>query len=120
MRLLFQFGMILLALPLMAQSNAGELRVKVVDPNGLAVKAGITLSSSAPELHRSLLTDGTGYVSARNLPFGSYQLIVESEGSLRFAGLVEIRSVLPTEYVVKLSIAAMSTAVDVRCGKSFA
>jgi hypothetical protein len=105
--------MILLALPLMAQSNAGELRVKVVDPQGLGVKAVVTLSSAAPELHRSLLRDGTGYASARNLPFGSYQLMVESEGFSPFRGLIEIRSVLPTEYLVKLSIAAMSTAVNV-------
>jgi len=97
----------------MAQSNAGELRLKVSDPHGLAVRAAVTLSSDAAQLHRSLTTDDSGLISARNLPFGRYQLQVESEGFSPFSGIIEIRSALPTEYVVKLSIAALSTAVNV-------
>ncbi len=113
MRLLLHFGILLLALPLLAQSNVGELRLKVVDPHGLGVKASVTLSSDAVELHRSLLTDDAGLLTARNLPFGLYQLRAESEGFSPLSGIIEIRSALPTEYLVKLSIAAMSTAVNV-------
>ena len=113
MRRLIHLGIVLLALPLFAQSNAGELRLKVADPHGLGVKASITLSSDAAQLHRSLVTDDAGYLTARNLPFGPYQLRVESDGFSPFAGIIEIRSALPTEYLVKLSIATMSTAVDV-------
>jgi hypothetical protein len=97
----------------MAQSNAGELRLKVADPHGGGVKASVSLSSEAAQLHRSLVTDDSGLAAARNLPFGPYQLKVESEGFAPFSGLIEIRSALPTEYLVKLSIAAMSTAVNV-------
>jgi len=112
-RLLIHAGILLLALPLMAQSNTGELRLKVADPHGLGAKASVTLNSDGAQLHRSLSTDDSGLLTARNLPFGLYQLTVESEGFSPFSGPVEIRSALPTEYLVKLSIAAASTAVDV-------
>ncbi len=113
MRWLLHFAIVLLALPLFGQSNAGELRLKVADPHGLAVKASITLSSEVAQLHRSLVTDDGGSVMARNLPFGPYRLKVESEGFSPFVGTIEIRSAVPTEYLVKLSIAAISAAVDV-------
>ena len=105
-----------MALPLSAQSNAGELRLKVADPHGLGVKAAVTLSSDATQLHRSLVTDDAGLLTVRNLLFGPYQLRVESEGFSPYSGLIEIRTALPTEYLVKLSIAALSTAVNVTVG----
>jgi hypothetical protein len=106
-------GAVLLALPLFGQSNEGELRLKVVDPHGLGVKASVSLSSDAAQLHRSRVTEESGSVSIRNLPFGPYRLSVEGGGFSLFSGLIEIRSALPTEYLIKLSIAAVSSAVDV-------
>ena len=108
--------MALLAMPLSAQSNAGELRLKVADPHGLGVKAFVALSSDATQLQRRLVSDEGGLLTVRNLPFGRYQLKVESEGFSAFSGLIEIHSALPTEYLVKLNIAAISTAVNVTAG----
>ncbi|MGC1452762.1 MAG: TonB-dependent receptor [Candidatus Sulfotelmatobacter sp.] len=113
LRWLLYLGIVVLAPMLFAQSNAGELRLKVADPHGLGVKASIALSSEAAALHRRLETDDSGLLTARNLPFGPYQLKVESDGFSPFSGIIEIRSALPKEYLVKLSIAAVSTAVDV-------
>lgn len=113
MRLGLHIGILLFALPLAAQSNAGELRLKVVDPNSLGVKASVTLSSDAAQLRRSIATDDAGLLTARNLAFGRYRLQVESEGFSTYTGMIEIRSALPKEYVVRLSIAALSTAVNV-------
>src|SRR5579863_5182427 len=113
LRRLLQLGILLIALPMMAQSNAGELRLRVADPHGLGLRATITLSSDAAQLRRSLVTDESGLLAARNLPFGLYHLVVESEGFSTYSGFLEIRSALPTEYAVKLSIAATSTAVNV-------
>jgi outer membrane cobalamin receptor len=113
LRWLLHVGIALLALPLWAQSNLGELRLKVADPHGLGVKASITLSSEAVQLHRSLITDDAGLLSVRNLPFGPYQLRVESNGFSAYSGRIEIRTALPTEYLIKLSIASTSTAVNV-------
>ncbi len=110
---MLHFGLILLAFPLWAQSNAGELRLKAVDPHGLGVKGTITLSSNAEQFNRSLDTDDAGVLTIRNIPFGPYRLKVESEGFQAFSGIIEIRSAAPTEYLVKLSLAAISTAVNV-------
>jgi hypothetical protein len=102
-----------LTIPLRAQSNAGELRLKVSDPDGLAVKATIELSSDATQFRRSLRTDDTGAISARNLLFGRYRLQVRQEGFAPYEGSVEIRSALPIELLIKLGVATASTAVNV-------
>jgi outer membrane cobalamin receptor len=107
------FGLLFLALPLLAQSNTGELRLRVTGPDGIPLKAAIDLSSDAIRFHRSFSSDDSGAVVTRNLPFGRYRLRVECESFSPFDGLVEIHSALPTEYVVRLSIAALSTAVNV-------
>jgi hypothetical protein len=112
-RPLLHLGILFLALPLLAQSNAGELRLKVTGPDGLALKASIELSSDALQFHRSFSTDDSGQLIARNLPFGLYRLQVQRESFSPFDGRIEIRSALPTEYLIKLSLAAVSTAVDV-------
>jgi hypothetical protein len=107
------FGILFLALPLLAQSNAGELRLKVTGPDGLPIRASIELSSDAIQFHRSFSTDDSGDLITRKLPFGRYRLRVERESFSPFDDLIEIHSALPTEYVVKLNIAALSTAVNV-------
>ena len=113
MRWALHFGILFLALPLLAQSNAGELRVRVTGPDGLPIKASVELSSDATQFHRSFSTDDSGDLVARNLPFGRYRLRVQRESFSAFDGIIEIHSALPTEYVVKLNIAALSTAVNV-------
>ncbi len=116
MRSLLHLGILCVALPLLAQSNAGELRLKVTGPDDLPLKASAELSSDALQFHRSFSTDDSGQFIARNLPFGRYRLQVQRESFSPFDSLIEIHSALPTEYVVKLSIAALSTAVNVTAG----
>jgi hypothetical protein len=99
--------------PLLAQSNSGELRLAVTDPDGLGVKSSVELSSDATQFHRNYSTDASGGLTARNIPFGLYHIQVEREGFSTFSGLREVRSVRPIEYIVKLSIAAMSNAIQV-------
>jgi hypothetical protein len=112
-RKLLHLGILLIALPLLAQSNAGELRLKVTGPDGLPLKASIDLSSDALQFHRSFSTDDSGQVIARTLFFGRYRLQVRSESFSAYDGIIEIHSALPTEYVVTLKVAALSTAVKV-------
>ncbi|MCU1302647.1 MAG: TonB-dependent receptor plug [Candidatus Sulfotelmatobacter sp.] len=118
MRKLLNFGILLLALPLLAQSNAGELRLKVRGPDGLPLKAFVELSSDALEFHRSFSTDDAGELVTRNLLFGPYRLQVRSESFSAYDGIIEIHSLLPIEYVIKLNIAALSTAVNVTAGST--
>jgi len=97
--------------PLLAQSNSGELRLKVTDADSLGVKSSVELSSDATQFHRNYSTDASGGLTARNIPFGLDHIQVEHEGFSTFSGLIEVRSAVPIEYIVKLSIAAMSTAI---------
>ncbi len=112
-RLWFHLGIFFLALPLLAQSNAGELRLKVTGPDGLPLKASADLSSEAIQFHRSFSADDTGQLIVRNLPFGPYRLKVQDPGFAPYDGSIEIRSVFPAEYAVKLGVASVSTAVQV-------
>ncbi len=103
----------LLALCGSAQSNSGELRLKVTGPDGLPVKASVELSSDALGFRRSFTTDESGQLSVRSLSFGRYRLHVQRESFAPYEGTIDIHSALPLDYLIKLSIAALSTAVDV-------
>ena len=113
MRKLLHLAVLLLALPLSAQSNAGELRLKVTGPDGLPLKALIDLSSDALQFRRSFSTDDSGNFVTRNLLFARYRLQVRSQSFSAYDGVIDIHSALPADYVIQLNIAALSTAVNV-------
>jgi hypothetical protein len=106
-------ALILLSVGLFAQSNAGKLRLQVTGPDKVAVKASVQLSSDASGFRRAFQTDDSGSLVVRNLPFGVYRVQVQREGFAAFEGTVDIRSALPTDYPIKLTIAALKTAVQV-------
>src|SRR5690242_18348285 len=66
--------------PTLAQSAIGELRLKVTDPAGLALKAAVDLSNDGAQFRHQYETGNTGALTMRNLPFGLYQIRVEHEG----------------------------------------
>jgi hypothetical protein len=101
------------ALSLVAQSNSGELRLKISDPAGLAVKARVELSNDAAEFRRFYSADDSGSLTARNLPFGLYRIGIEHESFSTYEEMVEVRSALPIECAVRLGIAGVSTAINV-------
>jgi hypothetical protein len=115
-RTLLHLGILFFALPLLAQSNAGELHLKVVGPGGLPLKTTVELSSDAIQFHRSFFTDDSGELTMRHLPFGRYRLQVRSESFSVYDGVIDIHSAIPAEYAVTLNIAALSTAVNVTAG----
>ncbi len=108
-------ALILLALSstLLAQSNTGDLRLKVTDPDGLGVKGAVELVSEANEFRLKLATADSGTLIAKNLPFGVYRIAVEREGFAPYSGSVEIHSAVPTEFHVKLALAPVASTVVV-------
>jgi len=113
-RLIFLLStLVLWVLPLCAQSNTGELRIRVTDPAGLGVKSSVQLISEANQIRKTLLTDDAGNLVAKLLPFGLYRIEVQREGFALFSDSIEIRSAVPAEYRVTLRIAPMSTSVTV-------
>jgi hypothetical protein len=98
---------------LSAQTNTGEIRLKVTDPSGLGVKATVTLSSEASQYNNTLATDNSGQLDAKRVPFGTYQIRVRQPGFAPYQESVEVRSQLPTDVTVALQLASVSSQVTV-------
>jgi hypothetical protein len=104
---------LLCALPLLAQSKTGELRLWVTDPAGLGLKSAVELVSEANQFRQTFHTDDSGALDAQRLPFGLYRLEVTREGFAPVSQPLEIRSVIPKELNVKLAVAGVQTSVNV-------
>jgi len=87
--------------------------LRVTDPAGLGVQSVIELVSEANQFRETFRTDEMGDVVAKLLPFGVYHLQVKHEGFAPFSGLIEVRSAIPTEFHVTLTIATVSASVAV-------
>jgi hypothetical protein len=109
-------AVVLLALGQFGQANMGELRLTVVDDSGLALQGAVELVSEANQVRERLQTDEQGSLTARRLPFGTYRISVTREGFAPFAGVIDIRSAVPTPYRVTLSVAAVQSQVTVTAG----
>jgi hypothetical protein len=107
-----------LAACLFAQSNTGELRLKVTDPTGLPAKSSVEIVSEANHYRQSLLTDDAGGLAIQRLPFGLYLLEVRHAGFAPFSGTVEIRSAAPTNEVVSLGLAPLETTIEVKASET--
>jgi outer membrane cobalamin receptor len=103
----------LFSLALSAQTETGELRLTVTDTAGLPVQGSAELVSQVNQYDRKFKLDATGHVNATRLPFGMYQVLVESHGLAPSSDLVEIRSATPTDLKVVLTVASTQTEVTV-------
>jgi len=106
--------LLVLACPLSAQENSGELRLKVLDPAGLGIHANVEVASQANEFQRDYVTGAAGTLDAKHLPFGIYRVTVTHQGFAAYSQLIEVRSTIPLETTVKLAVATASESVTVR------
>jgi hypothetical protein len=104
----------MLALPLVAQSNTGELRLKVLDPRGTGVKTAVELVSEINDFHQTFATDEAGTLVARNLRFGVYRVQVQHPAFAPVSVSIEVRSAIPVESMIRLSLPSVSTSVTVQ------
>lgn len=105
---------LLAALSLHAQSKMGELRLKVTDPSNLGVRASVRLLCESVQFQGSFTTDDSGKVTAKHLPFGLYKIEIQRNGFVPLAETVEVRSVIPVDYAIKLSITSSNDSVLVK------
>ena len=96
-----------------AQTNSGELRLKVTDPSGLGVKSTVEIVSEANEYRKALATDDGGVLHVQRLPYGIYDLKIQHHGFAEASDSVEIRSSIPTEYTIQLKLPTVSQSVTV-------
>ena len=111
-------GILILALPLLtfpvnAQSNTGELRLKITAPDGVALKATVELVSQGNDYRHTLTTDDQGNLDARRLPYAISQVQITLPGFAEISEPVEIRSALPLERTIHLKLASVSQSVTV-------
>jgi outer membrane cobalamin receptor len=113
-RSIFLFLCSFFAAAAFGQSNTGELRLQVRDPAGLGLRASVSVVSEANQFRGAYTSDDAGNVTVKRLPFGLYKIEIQHEGFALFSETVQVRSVVPTEYSAKLTIAAANTSVEVR------
>ena len=101
------------ALPLFSQSNSGELRLKVTDPDGLGVKTTVQIVSEANQYRNTLVTSDQGTLNVQRLPYGIYQLEIRHPGFAVASELIDVHSSLPTEYKIQLKLPTVNESVSV-------
>src|SRR3984885_2041697 len=98
---------------LSAQSNSGELRVKVTDPSGLGVKTTVQITSEANHYQNALATDAQGYLDVQRLPYGVYQLEISQPGFAAVSESIEIRSTIPEDAAIQLKVSSVAQIITV-------
>jgi hypothetical protein len=103
---------------LVAQSNTGELRLKITDPSGLAVKTQVHVVSEGNQYRRVLATSDDGALTLHNLPYGVYQLQISQPGFAEVSQSVDIHSSIPADYAIQLKVAAANESVTVNAANT--
>jgi hypothetical protein len=98
---------------LLAQSNSGELRLRVTDPSRLAVRTSVLIVSEANQYRRILSTDEQGSLTLQRLPYGVYQLQISQAGFAPVSQSVNVHSSIPTFHVIQLKLTAAKESVTV-------
>ena len=106
------------ATPLFCQSNSGELRLRVTDPAGLAVKTTVQIVSQANQYRNTVATSDQGRLDVQRLPFGIYQLEIRQPGFAPISAAVDIHSSIPTEYTIQMTLPTVSQSVTVSADKT--
>ncbi len=101
------------AAPLLCQSNRGELRLRVTDPDGLGLKAVVQISSQANQYRNTLATTDLGNLDVQRLPYGIYQLEINQSGFASVFESVEIHSSIPIKYAIRLKLPSVNESVTV-------
>lgn len=92
----------------------GELRVTVRDPDGRSVAARIELASQSPPFRTEVQADSLGQVRLLRLPPGVYRLVATSAGFEEYVDTIEIRSAVPQQKTISLTLAAVATEITVQ------
>jgi hypothetical protein len=106
------------AVPLLCQTNQGELRLNVIDPAGRGVKTTVQIVSRANQYRNALATSDLGDLDVQRLPFGTYELEIKQPGFAAKSESIEIRSSLPTVVKIKLQLLAVNETIAVHAANT--
>jgi hypothetical protein len=103
----------LLSFAQFTQSNTGELRVAVADPEGLPLPGPVEIVSDANQIRQVVDTDAGGVATFKRVPFGAYRLAISRSGFADVSRLVEVRSAAPADVPVTMVLSSMQASVTV-------
>jgi hypothetical protein len=117
---MFRFAAIffLFTTPILCQSNSGELRLKVTDPDGLPVRTTVQIVCEANQYRNTLATSDQGRLNIQRLPYGLYQLEIGQPGFAPISESVDIHSSIPIERTIQLLLSAVNQSVTVSADKT--
>src|ERR1700733_3813692 len=98
----------------LAQSNHGELRLRVTDPAGLGVRTAVRITCDANDYRNTLNTTDQGTLDVQRLPYGIYWIDIAQTGFAEVFQSVDIHSSIPTEYTIQLRLPSVNESVTVR------
>jgi Carboxypeptidase regulatory-like domain/TonB-dependent Receptor Plug Domain len=96
-----------------AQTNQGELHLRITDPSGLGVRTSVRITSEANQYRHSLTTDDQGNLTIQRLPYGVYRLEIREPGFAEVTETLEVRSSIPAYHAVRLRLTAVKESVTV-------
>src|SRR5579863_309788 len=105
--------LLLCSLPLLCQTNTGELRLRVVDPSGRPVKTAVLVVSPANQYRHKLVTNDEGSLVVQRLPYGIYRVDIMATGFSPVSQAIDIRSSIETEHTIQLKLPAVNESLDV-------
>jgi hypothetical protein len=110
----FSFLFLFCAIPVLSQTNSGELQIIVTDSSSRAVKAAVELFSEANQYSTILETNSVGQLVVRHLPYGIYRLEIQKTGFAPLSESFAIRSALPVHQIIELKLPIVNQSVTVK------
>jgi hypothetical protein len=100
------------------QGVNGELRLQIVDAQGLRLPAQVMLESEATEVRESLSTNPWGELTVGRLPYGIYLVRAEHAGFAPMTKIVDVDSALPLRLTIALGPSPATSSIVVRAGQT--
>ena len=107
------FLLLLWVAPALGQVRSGELRFRIDGPSGIPASASIEVVSTGNGYDSTFLTDRAGELTLLQLPYGLYSVQVRQPGYAMLSKLIEVHSALPMVEHLTMSLAPVTTRVDV-------
>ena len=105
--------LLLKALAAFAQTNHGEIRLRVADPSGASVRAEVEVISLGTGYDKTFHSDAEGSLSIQMLPFGVYRIQVQQPGFVPLGEIIDVSSAVPVEHRLHLQVAPVHAEIKV-------
>ena len=99
--------------PAYGQLGRGELCISVLDPDGRDLPSPAVLFSQASQFRQVAQTGAEIPCPFRSVPFGVYRLQIDRPGFASYSEIIELRSEIPIQRIVRLQLTPIQTEITV-------